>query len=483
MRKMAFGLIFLLSISISAQFSDPVHINANPGEVFFRGSDACKVFGNDIYLVYTEIYPDIELIFAFSDDAVNFTYQVIDDNIATNKRARPTIEVLPDGKIVIFYIKEIDYVYDLFKATSIDNGISFEIDNIESMVTEFSSYLDGGELYLTYKKGDFVSFSYYNYFTNTEASENADGGVSAGLVKFWGPDVLWGPVHSNSDIYIQQAGGGNNNNWPTFHGPVSTSGRVRVYPSGALAVSASPVEDIFLGGLEENVSPIILPAQAEQLNSNAIQVGSGYDIVYVKMNGTTCQTMYGQINYPGVQEIDVYSWFPDTPDHANGIINNNGNWFEDSNLIYQNQLNIPDTLWVDGPSYDLPDNCFWVEDAVLWIEGEVNGNTTWGCANNVYITSDIFYANTPLGLPPDEPGNMNPSDYFGLVSEKKIFLKYKHKDPFNNFVLRDDNCEDVYLYGAYAAIGLGDTSLYGIMACHYDGILTFEYQHPVCHEV
>ncbi|MCD4795770.1 MAG: hypothetical protein K8R49_01180, partial [Candidatus Cloacimonetes bacterium] len=119
-----------------------------------------------------------------------------------------------------------------------------------------------------------------------------------------------------------------------------------------------------------------------------------------------------------------------------------------------------------------------VDDAQLWIEGEVNGAVTFGCSDTIYIVGDITYENTIPGEPPDDPENPNLTDYFGLVSEKRIYIRYKHRDPFNNFEIRDDNCNNVMLYGAYAAIGIGDTLVYGDLACHYDGIFSFEYQHP-----
>jgi len=61
------------------------------------------------------------------------------------------------------------------------------------------------------------SLAQYQYFTHNESSENADGGQEAAAVKFWGPDVFYGKVHSNDDIWIQQAGAGNNSGWPTFY--------------------------------------------------------------------------------------------------------------------------------------------------------------------------------------------------------------------------------------------------------------------------
>ncbi len=108
------------------------------------------------------------------------------------------------------------------------------------------------------------SLAQFQYFTNTEESENADGGAEAARVKFWGPDVLHGKVHSNDDIWIQQAGGGNNNGWPTFWEMVTTSGIFRHHPSGIrLEDSGAPMNLIFRygpPGWEENVPVILLSA-------------------------------------------------------------------------------------------------------------------------------------------------------------------------------------------------------------------------------
>ncbi|MCD4819906.1 MAG: T9SS type A sorting domain-containing protein [Candidatus Cloacimonetes bacterium] len=90
---------------------------------------------------------------------------------------------------------------------------------------------------------------------------------------------------------------------------------------------------------------------------------------------------------------------------------------------------------------------------------------------------DITYQGTIPGEVPDDPENPNLNDYFGLATDKKIFIKYKHRDPETNEIM-SPNCDDVMLYGAYIALGRGDEEIYGDQACHYDGALTFEYQHP-----
>ena len=323
------------------------------------------------------------------------------------------------------------------------------------------------------------SLAQYQYFTQYESSENADGGSEDVVrVKFWGPDVLTGKVHSNDDIWIQQAGGGNNNGWPTFYEMVTTAGIFRKYPGGAhLPDTGAPMDDIFRGGWQENVPAIIFNPTADDIRNNGITpFDPEMEIVYVKIDGTSYTSMYGDIQLTGIDSFRVYSWYPSNAQEVIEIINNGGNWFEDADHIWNNRIAIYDTVWSAGPGGNVDDQCVWVESE-LWIEGNVAGKQSWGCADTIYIVNDITYNETQPGQPPDE-GDINENDYFGLVSEKKILIRYKHKDPFNDMQLVDDNCDGIYLYGAYAAIGEGNVLMEGEMACHSDGIFTFQYQHP-----
>ena len=341
------------------------------------------------------------------------------------------------------------------------------------------------------------SLAQYQYFSNFEKSENEEGNPNE-LVKFWGPDVLNGPVHSNDDIYIQHAGGGNNNNRPTFYSMVTTAGRAREFGSNQPYKEAYPTtwQEVFRGGLQEsidNVQEIIFNPDAEELKANAQWVGNGHDIVYAKINGGAIQLMYGDIVSLGTQEFEVYSWYPANHDEVMDVIDNGGNWFEDTDNIWTNEIVIYDTIWTDGGALSAgASSAYWVNDAELWIEGNISNKMTWGCADTIFITNDITYTNTTIGDWPDgftgqydpqtnepiyNPENANPSDFFGLVSEQKIIIRYKHRDPFEDFVKQDWNCNGVYIYGAYAAMAEGDIGLYGNEACHYDGIFTFQYHH------
>jgi len=316
------------------------------------------------------------------------------------------------------------------------------------------------------------SLAEYQYFTDVEASENADGGFDAALVKFYGADDLYGPVHSNDDIWIQDYLG-----WPTFHSMVTTAGRIMDYSTLAPAVDSAPMDLIFLGGYLEEVAPIIFNPTADLIRQNGIPLGEGKEIVYVKLDDGAFDVKFGDITST-VDTFGVYSWFPHNTITANNKVNTGNNWYEDSDHIWTNYVTIYDTTWTSDSGFPINNQSVWIEDAELWIEGKVYGAQTWGCADTVFIVGDITYGNTTPGDPPDDPEDTNLTDYFGLVSEKKILIRYKHKDPFDEFVLREDNCDDVMLYGAYAAIGQGDENLHGIMACHYDGIFTFQYHHP-----
>jgi hypothetical protein len=472
--------ILILFTPLFSQFNQPVQVNENIGAVYYRGNRACKVIGDEVFMTFVDADSN-DVYFAYSPDGEDFTYTLVDENIChyfdLRNNTQPCLEVLPTGEIVIFYLKE-NYTATFYKAVSNDGGQTFVCDSLLNDISGFSSKTEDDKIYLCYQQGSSVALANFQYFTDIEKSENADGGTAAGMVKFWGPDVLYGPVHSNDDIWIAQVGGGSNNGWPTFYGFISTAGIFRNWNQGGVPLSPALMEQIFLGGWAEEIPPYSFDPSADLIMQNGIPLGDPEtDIVYVKLNGDSFVSIYGDIVETGVDIFDVYSWYPHDEATTNAVINNGGNWFEDANHIWTNCITMYDTIWTVGPSIAINNQSFWV-DCELWIEGDIHGATTFGCADTVYIVGDITYSNTIPGEPPDDPDNPNLTDYFGLVSEERIYIKYKHRDPFNNMEIRDDNCNDVILYGAYAAIGIGDTLVYGDLACHYDGIFSFEYQHP-----
>ena len=309
------------------------------------------------------------------------------------------------------------------------------------------------------------SLAQYQYYTMWEASEN-DEYTGQDHVRFYGPDVMNGPVHSNDDIWIRQTTGGNNGGWPTFNALVTTYGRIMDYSTGLPAVNSAPMDQVFPGGYVENASYINISAgTAIEIRTNGYLLDSSIDrdICFVKINGSNATCRYADI----ITERDTFmvrNTFPDRipPNFSVG------------DSIWTNYIDVKTIEWDIG-TFNIPlvDQSAFVY-CQLWIEGNVAGKMTWGCADTIFITSDLTYSSVAPGEPPDVGVNV---DMLGLVSEERIYIQYKHWDPDTETV-RADNCEDIYLYGCFAAIGDGERELYGNLNTHYEGIFSFNYQHP-----
>jgi hypothetical protein len=347
----------------------------------------------------------------------------------------------------------------------------------------------------SYRLMGYEGLEQYQYFTDSDQSPNEDGGEAAARVKFYGNDVLYGKVHSNTDIYLQNNGEGDNSGWPTFWSAVSTAEIFRDN-NGNPANGNIPLDEIMKDTWTENAPPILFSADASAIRRNGARpFPDDTDIVQAHLDGMAAETYCGQIVSTGVKNFIVYSWVPDRAELVDIVIANNANWLKDVDSIWTNQIVIYDTTWSQGATVTVSNNSVFA-DCELWIHGEVEGNQCWGAAGNVYLSGDITYANTEPGEAPDDEDNLNTTDMFGLVSEQSIYIQYKQFDPFQVEENEDyhpefpdpsvpplstkkaPNCASILIYGAYAAIGEGDAEIYGDFACHYDGIFTFQYQHP-----
>jgi len=305
------------------------------------------------------------------------------------------------------------------------------------------------------------TFAGYHYFSDIDQSENSDLGVEAGRVYFYGPDVIYGKVHSNSDIWVEQLGGGLNNGWPTFYGDVSTSG---VFQSSSGTV---PYTTIFHANYFEHSPQLEFPATANLIEAGPHFPG-GHDpskIVRVKVSGTNYHSWIGTIQmHARPESIDVYAAYP--PPQGPELF---GYW-----------LTKMDTVWVEGPAGSVSNNSIYCPNET-WIEGTFTGKQTWGCADTLSLIGDIVLTETPRGVNPDGgalPGNGNLHDFVGLVSEQRVNIKYGFRDPVDS-LRHHDTCggdtgdhTGIWIYAAVCALGDGDGDP------HKDGVFTFEYQHP-----
>jgi hypothetical protein len=311
------------------------------------------------------------------------------------------------------------------------------------------------------------TFAGYHYFSDKDQSENADLGVEAGRVYFYGPDVIYGKVHSNSDIWMEQLGGGSNDGWPTFYGDVSTSG---IFQSSTGVV---PYETIFKENYFEHSPQIEFPATADLIQAGPHFPG-GYDpqgktIYMVTVNGSGYSSWKGNIQTVARPEsIDVWANYP-PPLPLPAL------------PLFSYWLTKQDTIWIEGPSGSVINSSIYCENKT-WIRGNFGGKQTWGCRDTLSLIGDIKLYETALGTNPDgganpESGNLH--DFVGLVSEKRIIIKYGYRSPEDSLRYHATCGSDgfgigtgIWIYAAVCALGDGDGDP------HRDGIFTFEYQHP-----
>jgi hypothetical protein len=298
----------------------------------------------------------------------------------------------------------------------------------------------------------------FHYFTDID---EAPGG-GAGDIRFYGADEVHGRTHSNSDIWIRQAGGGSNDGWPIFTGLVTTAGIVRVYPGGG---TAYPKEKIFRGGLIEKYPRVQFDPNAKLVRQNGKPIGGSQesdDILFVTVNGSGYDAQRGVVKQSGMLNLVIYSGYP--PYDSLG------------DSIGVNRIPKIDTTWSQGPSGTLNGSAFVPME--LWLRGSFGGKQTWGSSHDIYLVDDLTYMRTEKGKKPDNPKQTNKTDYLGVISEKKIYIQYGYYDAADN-VRRRPNSDpegsgDIYMYGAYLACGKG----HGPNAAKDDGIVTFQYQFP-----
>jgi len=487
MKQLILILLLLMAINLFSEMSYPTTFWSNPINL----SEQNSIFKQEetTYLVFSDNTTS-EVIFA-KGDGEDFEFLVIDEYCLNNYP--PTLCFADAETILLTYSRNHPGIgLETVVAKSIDNGDNFELSILDEDILVPVIDVNNNIIRVAGYSGTSQYSSNYSYFTDTEESENHYNSTEAGIIKFWGRDELHGPLHSNSDIWIQNAGGGSNSGFPTFWGPVTTSGRILTYPEGQpIESSGYPLDEIFRAGYTENLNNIELINNISELEENGTHLADEADVLYIELNGNSYAGYSGVIE-SRLEEFDVYSWYPSDESWINHAMDNEVNWFEDSHNIYTNQVTLYDTIWTEI-SGDIADDSAFFTEADLWIKGAVQGKQVWGSSGKVRILGDIYYSNTGLGGYPDgfsgydestqEPqydGVVNNSDYFCLLSDQRINIGYKYRHPATEEIISvsDGENDNLYLYGIYAAAAVGDETVYGEYASHYDGIFSYEYQHP-----
>ena len=468
-----------VSIFLFADITQEYKVNQENSVVRISGENSVHKDADRICITYCKKrgYEGLLELAISEDDGETFTYLEI-DTLYTQTPENPDI-FLPQLKKLNQY--NICIVYN--KLTE-DNNIvlckaklSFLTDILtKSIVADsltsspiLSKNADDFNVYYFYSNQE--NSSEYCYFTDRFVYKDPNDSIAF----IWGRDTIYGNLHSNTKLILQGF------SHPTIKGRTTSHKRI-IHDNGNDANCYDT--EMFREGAYPYTKKKNLSGTADELREIAsTPFDSTADIVYVKINGSNYQSMQGYISESQIQ-VPVYSWYPADDAQARDIINDGGNWFEDAIVIWNNTVTIYDTTWTVGPSGQAENNQFWTE-STLWIEGTVTGKQTWGSAEDVYLTSDILYTNTAPGMHPDGynpslddfSNPVNSTDYCGIVSEGVIYIKYKHRDPFQNNLLRDDNCNDIRIYASLAAIGYGDTES-GPDSWRNVSTITYEYQDP-----
>ena len=297
------------------------------------------------------------------------------------------------------------------------------------------------------------SFSEFMYFTDNDSSPNDTN------VYFYGYDVITGKVHSNSDIRIKQAGGGNNGGWPTFLNLVTTSGKIVSTPGNY------DIDQVFQGGLVEEYEGYDFPPLANELRKGS-KIGRGDSNIYmVDVQGGRFTCHEGMVSVPRRVSKIVYQNYPP----ANSI-----------DSLWTNYFSVRDTVWNTITTGALSKGTTHFILGDLWIKGTFTGYQTWGCSGNMKLIGDILLSGT---IVPNNPANpLNSTDVVGLVSENSIQVSYGYRDPIDSLRVHPNVGPDneqpdpagggIFIYAALCALGDGKDN--GFL----DGVFEFEYQHP-----
>ncbi len=301
----------------------------------------------------------------------------------------------------------------------------------------------------------------FHYFSDIDRT------INDGLIVFAGLDIIYGRVHSNTDITVNYSIYGN---WPVFYGLVSTGGVVR--PPGGY-----PRDDIFRGpapALIEEHPRIAFTPTADRVRTHG-NYPYGADerddmICYITVNGTSYEVWFGEIRtdenptewIEGYNKFTVYSSYP-----PYGPVGNE---------IGVNYIPKTDTIWTPASGGSVNNTSVFIP-MELWISGDFSSRQTWASSHDIYLKDDLTYRNTPPGQRPDgidEDGEqtlpVNTTDYLGIISEQSVYIQYGHRSPIDSLRYRP-NTSDIYMYGAYCATGDGDVPW-------KDGVVSFQYQMP-----
>lgn len=441
-RLFIISVVLLLTVALAGIINPALALQDIPTCTGFAGESAMRVVDGVTHLTYSSM--NNQVIYVQISQGNTCVYHIVETFATGQTQVLPTLEM--DGNIInIFY----SYDSKLHKAVSTNGGVDFTTSEVEQVYDTFPIVKKNDGVWTSFiTPYDAFADNGYLSFSNLEETPNET------TLSYFGPDEIYGPIRSNSDISIRQYGGGNNNGWPTFYGPVYTSGVINSFPG------IPPYPQVFRGGYFEHV-PVLNPdfeTMNWQIRHEGQVIGqpilSEATITFITVQGGTYSSMIGEIRDWGPDTLDVWTLYPPRA----------------GTYLFRNRYTRYDTLWTTGPS----GNCSEINivNSHLWIRGTFSGNQTWYSPYDIMINDDILLQNTPAG---QEPALLS-TDHVALISDKRILVQYGYRSPQDS-LRHKPNCgsdaDGVFIYASLFALkpeGAGNI--------HQDGCFTFEYQHP-----
>ena len=474
MLKFILLTVFLAMIcSGQAEILNFVQVNPDT-EILFSNSNGFAVKDGKLYFAFirqTNNFYNVTI--AISDDnGLNFTLYNLAELQHQFELKAPTILLNDDGSCDVFYLKAGDYKSpDMYRIRFNNGDILEEVLIKKDFNGDFNLDLTGDKYLITGVDNLFRQLCYYFHYTEKEITNLTNNTEHpASRISFTDNDLLNGRVHSNSDIWISSVStptpvNPNVPGMPLFTGELTTTGEIKI-DSNPGGQGSEAFDQIFTGGYRENLEPLVV---YKDKNTNIIaplgtQASDDIDIVMITIMGGNAELLVGNIIETGVQEFTVYSSYPDAlhPDLPIG------------EPLHTNYVSIKDTIWTNMGTINVQNSVIYIP-AVIWISGTVSGTQVWVSGKDAYIVGHILYQCTQEGQSPED----NIYDYFGLVSEKSIYIKYKYKDPLTGEVIYHPTSVgpngNTYIYGAYAALGEAGEGEWGFKE---EGVFSYEYQHP-----
>ena len=442
--------ILMLSLVYAIEFQDPIALDYLPAVYDFSSESGMIIDAGTVYMVYKTVEDEENiLIFAKGTPSGTFTYQQLLPG-GTDGSVKGAPSIARHGQNLYVVYKQGSTTRYLVSGDDGENWLPGDLglwSEVDWTANDPYPLLHASDtsLKLFSTKSDSLGGDYL-YYNNTQESQNQT------LNCFWGPDVVYGPVHFNSDIWVKQAGGGSNNAWPTFWGPVYTAGVIQSF-SGMI-----PEEAVFRAGYYENVDPV--KPTTDQTRQRILSDGQALDqafegdiINFLDVDGDTATYIRGFISERR-DSASVYSSYPPiTGAH-----------------LFRNNFGSYDTTWVSMGQISMNQDLIFKN--TLWLKGSFSGNRTIYCIDDMYLIGDILLE----GTTPLQSSEENSTDRVTLISDKRIIIKYGYRDPLSSERIHPNCGSDaeggIIIYADLIALNQHETNP------RQDGMFTFEYQHP-----